>query len=139
MELLPMVLRQYLDMPGPTGLSPYEIVFGRTRYISGVPYAPLRESEDAKRFFDRMQKQEIKVAEVLNELHQKTVEQINKRRKEFGDFKLGEKVWYLRPDSLSADLESRWVGPYEIDKKTGSDSYEIVRFGTKKGLKAAHV
>jgi len=87
-ELLPMVLRQYLDMPGPTGLSPYEIVFGRTRYISGVPYAPLRESEDAKRFFDRMQKQEIKVAEVLNNCT-KTVEQIDKRRKRIWRFQVG--------------------------------------------------
>ena len=62
-ELLPIALRQYLDMPGPAGLSPYEIVFGRPRYLSGLPYSPPRESEDANQFFKRMVELEEKVAQ----------------------------------------------------------------------------
>ena len=58
-EIMPMALRCFLDAPGPTGLSPYEIVHGRHKYRSGIPQEPVRESEDANHFFDRSKKLKI--------------------------------------------------------------------------------
>ena len=37
-EMLPWVRRVYHDTPGPMGLSPYEIVYGRQRHEAGPPF-----------------------------------------------------------------------------------------------------
>ena len=49
-EALPRVLRIYHDTPGESGISPYQIVFGRERHLAGAPYEPLRECESANVF-----------------------------------------------------------------------------------------
>ena len=53
-EALPRVLRVYHDLPGESGLSPFQILFGRERNLAGIPYPPEKECESAKVFFDRM-------------------------------------------------------------------------------------
>ena len=64
-ELLPRVLRHLHDIPGVSGISPYEIVSGRHRPVAGLPYHPERESEDALHFLDRMAAQDKAVAKAL--------------------------------------------------------------------------
>ena len=39
-EALPQTLDQYHDVPNLSGLSPYQIVFGRHRPLGNVPYTP---------------------------------------------------------------------------------------------------
>ena len=53
-ELIPHVLRKYHDMPGVSGLSPYEIVSGRQQPLAGLPYEVPRVCEDAVEFCKRM-------------------------------------------------------------------------------------
>ena len=53
-EALPQVLDKIHDTKGEGGLSPYEILFGRTRPLAGVPYHPPKECENSKEFFTRM-------------------------------------------------------------------------------------
>ena len=53
-ELLPKALPVIHDTPGESGLSPYEVVFGRHRPMAGLPYRPLREAQDARVFMERM-------------------------------------------------------------------------------------
>ena len=48
--VLPRILYRIHDTPG-SGLSPYQILFGRERPLAGVPYEPPVECEDAKAFF----------------------------------------------------------------------------------------
>jgi hypothetical protein len=48
---LPAVLDRIHDIPGETGLSPYQILFGRDRPLINIPYQPPRECEDAQQFF----------------------------------------------------------------------------------------
>ena len=55
-EMIPHVLRKYHDMPGVSGLSPYEIVYGRQRPLAGLPYSTPKGSEDAIEFFKRMER-----------------------------------------------------------------------------------
>ena len=50
----PRVVRLIHDTPGESGLTPYEIAFGRQRYLAEVPYKNPRECEDALKFFERM-------------------------------------------------------------------------------------
>jgi len=68
-EALPRVLDRIHDLPGETGLSPYEILFGRTRPLSGLPLPVPHECEDAMQFFKRMADTDEKVARQLNETH----------------------------------------------------------------------
>ena len=49
-EALPQTLDRYHDVPNLSGLTPYQIVFGRHRPLGNVPYVP----EDARDFFARM-------------------------------------------------------------------------------------
>ena len=79
-EALPRVLRMYHDMVGESGLSPFQIVFGRERNLAGVPYEIPRECEGAEVFFARMGEVDKTVAKVLNEAHQKEAAKVNPHR-----------------------------------------------------------
>jgi hypothetical protein len=69
-EALPQVLDRIHDVKGESGLSPYEILFGRVRPLAGMPYDPPRECEDAHAFFSRMADTDQKFANVLNRSHE---------------------------------------------------------------------
>jgi hypothetical protein len=124
-ELLPLVRNQMHDIPGQTGLSPYEIVYGRRRPLKGLPYKPPIIAEDAVRFFDRMEQTREKIAEQLNHLHQSAADYVNSKRSRKQAYKEGEKVWYQRPVDLSASLQSKWIGPCKISKRVGEGSYLV--------------
>ena len=47
---------------------------------------------------NRIQEVEQKVAETLNQEHQKQADQVKKGRKDPQSFSIGEKVWYLHPE-----------------------------------------
>ena len=64
-------------MRGVSGLSPYEIVYGRQRPLAGLPYSTPKVSDDAIEFFKRMERMDERVARKLNEEHERRVEQIN--------------------------------------------------------------
>ena len=53
-EALPRALRYIQDCKGESGLSPYEIIFGRLRPLEGVDYEPRKEAQDATDFLTRM-------------------------------------------------------------------------------------
>ena len=56
-------------MPGETGLSPYQIVFGRERFLAGIPMQPPRVCEEAAQFFDRIEKRDKELSIRLTEKH----------------------------------------------------------------------
>jgi hypothetical protein len=125
-ELLPKAIRALHDLPGVTGMSPYEIVFGRHRPMAGLPYRPEREAEDALAFLDRMRKQDIHIAAVLNELHTKQAKGINARRREPPPLAPGDKVWYHPERQPGEDkLAPRWRGPCKILQRVGQHSYLV--------------
>ena len=53
-EALPRVLRAYHDTPGESGFSPFQVVFGRDRFVPGIPFPLERECLGASEFMDRM-------------------------------------------------------------------------------------
>ena len=79
-EALPRVMWAYHNRPGETGLSPFQIVFGRDRFEAGASYPPLRECEDAFNFFERMAKIDEFVASSLNQLHESQQRRANANR-----------------------------------------------------------
>ena len=124
-EMIPKVLRLLHDAPGESGLSPYEIIFGRERFCARVPYEPPRTCEDAQDFFERMSANDRRVAEILNEMHKKSAGRINAKRKPYEVFPIGSVVWYRRPEGSGGKMDSRWLGPAEVLARNGENSYEI--------------
>ena len=53
-EAMPHALRLIHDSEGPSGMSPYQIVFGRDRNLGGLPKKHPDEAEAAVEFLDRM-------------------------------------------------------------------------------------
>ena len=126
-EALPRALRILHDTPeSVSGLSPYEIVFGRERAMAGLPWSPARECPEAREFFDRMQLIDQSVANALNEAHEALAEKVNSHRRERPPYEVGEWVWYLRPKSVGgAKLQSWWQGPFKVQARVGHSSYRL--------------
>ena len=132
---LPRVLRLIHDTPGEAGLSPYEIVFGRQRFVANVPYKPRRECEDAQLFFERMKDTDEYVAKLLNSLHKAQADSVNKKRRELKAIPIGTLVWYRRPPGTGGKLDGRWLGPCEVLGREGEHSY-VLRTDQNKRVKA---
>ena len=125
-EALPIAIQKIHDSPGEGGLSPYEIVTGRTRNLAGVPLPVTREAQDA---IDFLQKQDCigaQVADILNDRHARNAIRLNAQKPELEEFKIGDLVWFRRPPSLTADKAlPRWVGPCPVVGRTGQRSYRV--------------
>jgi hypothetical protein len=124
-EALPIALDRTHDVRGVSGLSPYEILFGRERPLANVPYIPERECEDAADFFDRMRERDEKVAQTINERHKKEMEKTSKARRVQQPLAPGDKVWYRRPENTGGKMDTRWIGPAKMVAREGEESYEI--------------
>ena len=125
LELLPRAINIIHDAPGESGLSPYEILFGRERYMARVPYNPPRYCEDALEFFERMDSIDEEISQELNSLHRREAARIHAHRKERHALPRGRKVWYKRPEGWGNKLHSRWVGPGVVLLREGESSYKI--------------
>jgi len=79
-DWLPRAVLLLNNTPGESGLSPYQICFGRERPMAQFPVNFKPESEDAVRFFEKMRKIDQKAAERLNALQQKRADSINRGR-----------------------------------------------------------
>ena len=132
-EVLPRAVRQINDSPGESGMSPYEIVTGRSRNLVGVPIPVEREAQNALDFLARQKEVDQEVARIMNDRHEKIAAAINRHRSEPSEFALGDLVWYLRPPSHTADKAlPRWVGPCPVLERAGQRSYIIeIRPGIK--------
>ena len=100
-----------------------------------MPYLPPRECEDAQDFFARINQVDERVAKSLNEMHRKSAERINAKRKSQKPFLVGSVVWYKRQEGTGTKMDTRWVGPCEVLKREGEASY-VVRTGQKSQVKA---
>ena len=94
MEALLRAIRFIHDAPGPSGLSPYQIHFGRDRPMSGIPQIPSRKAEDALQFFKRMKEVDEKVSQRLTDLHVKQASHDSLTWEKLPDFKAGDKVCF---------------------------------------------
>jgi hypothetical protein len=126
-EALPRALRIYHDTVNPlTNMSPYQIVFGRTRAKAGLPWQPDTICEDAEDFFCRMDETDRKIAEILNEHHAKEETRINAQRHPCKKFNVGDWVWVRRPPTVGGvGLKSLWHGAYFVVAQNGENSYQV--------------
>ena len=55
MDALPRAVQQLHDIPGPSGMSPYEILYGRHRPYAGIPYTAPTMLPDALNVFKKQE------------------------------------------------------------------------------------
>ena len=125
-ELLPKALRLIHDTPGPTGLTPYEIVLGRHRPMAGLPYEIPKKAVDAMVWLDKQETMRVITAERAETLQEKRVAYENKRRLEPPPLTVGSKVWYRPEPRPGRDkLEATWKGPEVVLERVGNHSYVV--------------
>ena len=124
-DALPQALDRLHDAKGPSGLSPYEILFGRPRPLANLPYEPEKECEDAIQFFARMKNIDERVKNTMEELHHTQAQRFNRGKKGGEPFAPGDKVWYRRPENSGSPEDSRWLGPTVIRSREGESSNTV--------------
>ena len=130
-EALPRALRHIHDRVGEGGLSPYQILLGRERPLTGLPYSPERESQEAQDYFDHIEAVDQLVAVHLNKRHQKTQERHDAKIRARPEFQVGDLVWIMKPKPIGGHkTQTYWVGPTTILSRAGQNSYTIA---TKEG------
>ena len=132
-QALPRALKIYHDVAGPTGLSPYHILFGRDRLVQGIPYQPERVCEDAQDFMTRMEILDKQVAAALEKIHQHRTTVVNTHLPTKDDLPTGSLVWVLKAPDLASQtkIEAKWRGPFVLKARIGNRSYVVAdRRGT---------
>ena len=87
---------------------------------------PLRECEDATRFFNRMADLDIAIANTLNQHHLQIQRKLNSLRQTPRKYKPGDIVWVYRTKDQQGDkLDSKWLGPAKVLDRLGEDSYNV--------------
>ena len=127
-EALPRALRIIHDTPDPvTGLSPYEIMFGRPRNMATLPWDPQQKCEEAEDFLTKMAEIDKEIAQRLNSHHEKQQASQNKKRPQDPHiYKPNDMAWILRPnETVGVKLDTRWHGPYRVLTRVGEFSYQV--------------
>ena len=100
-EGLPRALRLRHDLPNPeTGLSPYQLLFGRERPLGSLPYSIPRANPDAEEFLDGIKKIDEFVLGVLHKNLQDEEAKINRSRPLRDNFKVNDWVWVQKPTAF---------------------------------------
>ena len=123
-ESVQRVVQLHNESAGASGLSPYEILYGRHQQMAGVPYEEPRQVEDAVAFFARQAEVDQKVSKIMQEIHEKRMEQLNRR--ELPSLHVGSRAWYLRPRGRPGEkLETYWIGPCKVVERRSEHSYVV--------------
>ena len=125
-EALPRVLRHHHDAVNDTGLSPYQILFGRDRPVGTLRRGESRECASAQEFMDRMVAVDTQVATALNALHEQRAAWYNAGRKRRPPFQVGDWVWVQRPKGVTGyKLETAWLGPAKVLGRVWNSTFQV--------------
>ena len=87
---------------------------------------PRLHAVDAKEFFNRSQRVDREMAQLLNTSHENRTRIFNQKCREKSEFVPGDLVWFLRPPTHATDkLLSWWLGPCPVVERLGGSSYRI--------------
>ena len=127
LEALPRALRHHHDAINDTGMTPYQILFGRDRSLGGIPREAVRTCEDAQQFLDRMAEVDRLAAEAINRAHEGQMARLNRNRKEREGFQVGDLVWVARPRTgvTGHKLNTAWLGPAKVVQQLSRCTYEV--------------
>lgn len=146
-QWLPYLLFAYREVPqASTGFSPFELLYGRQ--VRG-PLDLLREQwegpSDGKRSVVQYVVEMRQRLEEMTALAQENMQKAQRNQKTWYDrkarersFEPGQKVLLLLP-SQDSKLLAKWQGPYEVQRKTGRVTYQILMPERKNKSQNFHV
>ena len=132
------VLQAYLDLPGPTGLSPHRILFLRDRVSRTLPWLNHgKVARDANTMMAEADDTAAKVCKALQDEHDKRAKYFKQGK--VHKYALQDTVWVEghHKDVLSRHRQASWYVPGVIVRKVGQDVY-AVRVGDNKILDRDH-
>ena len=132
------VLQAYHDLPGPTALSPYRILFLRDRVSNTLPWLnPGKVARDANAMMAQADDTAAKVCKALQDVHEKRAKYFKQGKVQ--KYALLDTVWVERhhKDVLSRHRQASWYVPGVIMRKVGQDVY-AVQVGDNKILDRDH-
>ena len=147
-EWLPYLLFAYREVPqASTGFSPFELLYGRQ--VRG-PLDILKEAWEGQQpqqgmnilsYVLKMRNKMESLAEQVQE-NMRTAQAVQKRwydqTARERTFKPGQQVLLLLPTAESS-LLAKWQGPFTVERKVGTVTYEILMPGRRKGKQIFHV
>ena len=80
LEVLPRALSAYNDLPGESGYSPYQLVFGRERIRRGPELPTAHQAEDVTALMERQRRADAALQERLQALQMRRKDTYDKRR-----------------------------------------------------------
>ena len=120
------MLRAHNRTPNNTGLSSFEILYGRKSRPPSLPQPCRRESPQASEWLAYLADIDARVALAHDWEAYSQKQTYDKGRSPSQEYKEGDTVWYLRRSAPGTDkLLCPWTGPCPIKKVKGKDSYTI--------------
>ena len=128
LEILFALLRRYPTTELYHGYSPNQLVFGRNKCWSNLPYDHPRECKDASAFFNEIQAGEKEAKRLVEKFQADSLSIANQGGKEPQDLEKGDRVW-LRRSETTQDGDSKllplWEGPFEIVSRVRENSFKV--------------
>ena len=146
---LPYLLFAYREVPqASTGFSPFELMYGRE--VRG-PLSLLKEAwmgdqevPEAQNVLSYVLKMRERLTSMA-QLAQQSLKHAQQRQRNYYDqrarprsFGPGDKVLVMLPSDTSK-LLTKWQGPFEVTRKLGSTTYEVVKPGQKRSRRVLHI
>ena len=116
-------LKAHHDTPGPGGLSPHQILFGRDPLGRGLPLSGDGMAMDAKEFFAQQEATARDIRQQLEKEHAERQESAPSSTAQ--KFKVGVPVWVIRPRPMGTHRTKTWFTPGEVVRRIGEDTYRI--------------
>ena len=132
------VLQAYHHLPGPTGLSPHQILFLQDRVLRTLPWLNHgKVARDANAMMAEADDTAAKVCKALQDEHDKRAKYFKQGKVQ--KYALQDTVWVERhhKEVLSRHRQASWYVPGVIVRKVGQDVY-AVRVGDNKILDRGH-
>ena len=123
-EVVNQAIIAYNDTPGPTGYSPYEIVFGRKRLSGGTAMPEERTAADMEEFVKDQSDIDNAVRKRLEELAAARKRDYDRSRAQGAGFKVGDRCWVRRPKGGDKH-HTLWLGPCKVRRVEGKNSYQV--------------
>ena len=123
-EGLPRAIAMHNDLPGESGFSPHQLLFGRKRLGRGPGLPTEHESEDMVAFMDRMRSIDELVADRLQSAHESRKTTYDKKRLEPHLYRVNDRCWVNKPPAAPKE-QPRFHGSCKIVAIEGPATYKV--------------
>ena len=123
-DVISQAIIAYNDTPGPSGYTPYEVVFGRKRLNGGLPLPSDGTAADMEEFVESQSEIDLAVRKRIEQQNAIRKKEYDRSRTATAGFKAGDKCWVRRPKGGDKH-KTLWLGPCRVRKVEGKNSYLV--------------